>query len=948
MWYAAMRTALIVPTLLACMFHLGAAEAEPLKGAAAVLAAMAVPAPAAAPDPGARPTKAELDSFAALPARDAAGWLALAARWRGERMGMDAARGQELIAALPDPAAWPAVIDGLRAMADAAGDGDRAKRRAAGWRLLAALLAGDRPGQAAALAAVPVDEADEWTMREGRDALLDQEDDPEVLVRAVEERLAAVAKAEANDRPQVTLPDLVSLIGEERAAVLVRTALRLPFEDLEVHGTRTRALAARLALELVAELKSPPWGLCRGPAALTLFPALETRFPQKPERAWERDRAVGAYLTQLIASGRTAEAVTRLLAAKEPEDLLNSLAWDELGEQRPAELADTLRDLLKADPAKPLWSVYARLAGLLGRADELKAMIRDHGAAAAAQDQLVDLLLAADEVEPALAALRVRIATAPPAKKDADEDSHAHRDRRPESALSLIRLGLVLERPELVDEACVALAALPVKADSWGGPAAERTSLLLRAGRPALAERLLEAELRAPREERWGLRPQDPQLSALVRIYAAANRPADVLTVVERATSWGAPDLAAVDDGADAHDSRPPVAVPVAEALLAAGRRDEALRCVLLALDQEMASDPAYALLLRIDPAGAPAVLARLQRRDALEDRPLLWLARHQLDSGDPTTAAVTAKAAVDADPSDGDQGPDDRMRARGVLAEALEKLGRGEEAKPLRLALTAIRAGEKADLLLRAGLSSRAAAAYAASLEIREKTYCVQSRLAVTLARLGRSAEAAVHFRRAFELMPTAFGRRESHCFGCEGVFAGTDARRIAEEVFTGLVAKDPKNAKHQYLLGYLRSEQERPADAAEAFRAAVRLDPGYYSALEHLLRLDDELRLPRAERQELTLALARLDPTRRHGDWQPVAILDLALMWKVLAERHGDLRLAPEKVLPLTQPPADPRNPGFNITSYRHNEPLTTPGAAVADLPLAKTAAGLIDRDW
>ena len=950
MWYVDMRTALIVPTLLACVLHLGAAEAEPLQGAEVVLKAMALPAPATAPDINGRPTSAEVAAFAARPDRDAAGWLALAGRFKNRQTAPGQAQVRDLVAALPGPAAWPALNDGLLALAAAEGAGDKAKRRAVGWQLLAGVLTGDRARQAQALATVPGERNDEWLLRPAREALLDQEDDPAALLREVEARIAAVSGADANEQQSLILPDLVSLFGAERATALLRTALVLPVRDVQVGGTRTRALAARTALALVADLKFAPWGLCTGPEALELFPALDAKFPAKKDRDWQRERAQGANLTQLVASGRTAEVVAKL-TAKDGEKLLESLAWDDLAEKRPVELADTVRDLLKADPTKPLWSTYARLAGMLGRADELKAMVRDHGAAAATQDELVTLLLAADEVEPAIAALRARLAAAPRAAPTAEEDDERAdgSDHRPGYAGRLIRLGLVLERPELVEEGCTALAGLPPSGYSWELGAEERTFLLLRAGRPALAERLLEGELRpGPRQQIWDASPKAGQLAALVRLYAAVGRPADALQVVERAIGWHATDLAQVSSGADPHEGRPPLAVPVAEALLAAGRRAEALRCALLALDQAPACDAAYALLLRIDPAGAPAVLARLQRRDALEDRPLLWLAQLQLDGGDAATAAVTAKVAVDLDPSDGDQGPDDRMRARAVLAAAFDKLGRGEEAKPLRTAIAAIRAGERADRLERAGLSSRAAAAYAKSLEIRDKTYCVQSRLAVTLSRLGRNEEAAVHFRRAFELMPVAFGRRESHCFGCEGVFAGVDARRIAEEVFTGLIAKDPNNAKHQYLLGYLRATQDRPVEAAAAYRAAVRLDPGYYSALEHLLGLDQQLRLPRAERQDLALALARLDPGRRHGDWKADQFRDPAVLWKLLEERAGDLRLAPEAVLPLAKPPVDPQaDRGESFDDERGGERMS-PSIAVVEQPITAVAISFIDRGW
>jgi cytochrome c-type biogenesis protein CcmH/NrfG len=105
-----------------------------------------------------------------------------------------------------------------------------------------------------------------------------------------------------------------------------------------------------------------------------------------------------------------------------------------------------------------------------------------------------------------------------------------------------------------------------------------------------------------------------------------------------------------------------------------------------------------------------------------------------------------------------------------------------------------------------------------------------------VQLSRQGLHEQAAEHYRRAYELMPTSFGRVESHCFGCESVFDGPEPQSIAEQVFQKLVARDPRNPQVHYLQGYLFEEQGRYADALPAFRTAVQIDGDYLNAWRHL----------------------------------------------------------------------------------------------------------------
>ena len=83
---------------------------------------------------------------------------------------------------------------------------------------------------------------------------------------------------------------------------------------------------------------------------------------------------------------------------------------------------------------------------------------------------------------------------------------------------------------------------------------------------------------------------------------------------------------------------------------------------------------------------------------------------------------------------------------------------------------------------------------------------------------------------------MPESFGRVESHCFGCEGVFHGELAQNIAEKVFGELAAKTPDKPQVHYLLGYLREEQGRYQEALPELQKAVKLDPDYLNAWKHL----------------------------------------------------------------------------------------------------------------
>ena len=182
-------------------------------------------------------------------------------------------------------------------------------------------------------------------------------------------------------------------------------------------------------------------------------------------------------------------------------------------------------------------------------------------------------------------------------------------------------------------------------------------------------------------------------------------------------------------------------------------------------------------------------------------------------------------------------------MRAYAVLAEILRKKGDAKDAAIYTNAVRAIRLSEHGDRATTpAGLYLRAFQTYREALEKFSDAYCIQSRLAVQLNRQGRRKEALEHYRRAYELMPSSFGRVESHCFGCESVFQGAEAQSIAEQVFMDIIRKSPERPQAQYLLAYLREQQGRYAEAVQPLRAAVSLDSHYLNAWKRLARSGEQ----------------------------------------------------------------------------------------------------------
>ena len=204
---------------------------------------------------------------------------------------------------------------------------------------------------------------------------------------------------------------------------------------------------------------------------------------------------------------------------------------------------------------------------------------------------------------------------------------------------------------------------------------------------------------------------------------------------------------------------------------------------------------------------------------------------------------------------------------------------------------------------------------------------------------------------------MPESFGRVESHCFGCERAFEGERAQGIAERVFTQLAEKTPGKPQVHYLLGYLREEQERPKQALDHYRTAVKLDADYLNAWNKIRELGTKAIVPAAERDSVVFNLIRLDPRHRHTGYGFDAVSDLATLWRRVAEANLAATVPPTKLYPLaaskkkleekSQDSAEEEDESGMFEQFirmRQEQASMTPAKAVAENGFIRAGSALI----
>jgi tetratricopeptide (TPR) repeat protein len=846
----------------------------------------------------------------------------------------------EVLGALPPPLAWNALAQTIAARPPARSGGEI---REGGLRLLAAVLTGDIAGRNKEIAdlqakAKTADTQNSYfynnILQELGQATLAMSDDPEDILKSLGYQLAY---GNSQGVQQLQVPNLVSLIGAEKTEAFLRKALVAPNVALQFNApNETSRLAQKLALELVDQLKTPQWGLVNSLDGVALYEAMDKRFgnltnnlasfmgitndiPEVNNDLGDNQKQ-GAelyYMLGLISKERTADAVAR--AGKFKGQNAEYMFDEAFKAMKDAGFTDALDNffhaLLAKDPTLPFWDQYVEVAADAGQTDRMLALVR----AATARDDLSDnqkatlhqilfkALLAADDVDGAVQQARQLILL------DATTPSNNGYTGGQLGAM-MARLGVLLQKPELIDAGIAAakqwLATPAGKNFSGGNPGTvvgALAQILFEIKRGPEAEAILRDALANATQSgtasgAYGWNPGGAprqMLAGLATLYYKAGRYDDVLTLLQQSPDWGAKDLSDLFDTALFDESdvsvaglhtpgESPLPVPflAASSLAATGQPAAAQKIDEALLNHNPGLDRGYELLLSLKGTNAIPRLDELFARDQFEERPLIWKAHLLRQENRLAEAEKIIRQAIAIDPSDGEEGRGDRMRAYVELAGILDARGDRKEADDYRKVVKAIRLSEDADQFYTAGLLKHAIGMYEQALDYFSDAYCIQSRLAVQLAALGKIAEAEEHYRRAYELMPDSFGRVESHCFGCERVFDGERAQSIAEKVFVQLAAERPNKPQVHYLLGYLRQEEEHYNAALTNYLTAVRLDPDYLNAWVKVQEVSEQTLLSPQKRDEIAFSILRLDPLQRHAQADYQRISNLSGLWTAVAD--------------------------------------------------------------
>ncbi|MBL9205968.1 MAG: tetratricopeptide repeat protein, partial [Opitutaceae bacterium] len=735
-----------------------------------------------------------------------------------------------------------------------------------------------------------------------------------LLENPLVQRYASVLMGHAESEPTpdsidtLVVPDLVTLLGEEKAEAMLRRALRLGVALMFAETTEaaTRRLVRKVVIEEMSHLKAPSWGVVDPENPAELFRLFKEKFPDFKTRDFAYGQAADAYLVWLVVEGKVQEAVALASESVGEEDrhpLYRPLSL--LEEKHPQRLWTFLVQWLSSSPQLDEWRRLNELAAKLDRQEELKTLVSSLSRTGALQGlgqfrvlQLqaeVDLSL--DEVGAATAKYHELLTGAELAKDDLQERRdiasrllELHRIRADAAGFDAV-VRLFTDR--LVAEW---KAKSTMEVISQAANFAERLDELGASDEAARIDDTLATWIEDHDRREAGANPErlsdhrqtqyvaEGLVARRFRTAVEQGRWKDASHLIEANSSWRGADLSDLLSQTSG-EKLAALGIAFAQTALQQGDRARARRILEASLVEAPGEDALYAAYVRLMGVDALSLLEKLAAADRYQERPLIWQARLQLDAGATDAAIATLERAIKIDPSDGETKGGNRMRVYAFMAEAMKAKNDATKAEFFTGVVKAIRHAELADRWFDLGNFTRAVALYREALALFQDAYCIQSRIAVRLAKENRMEEAIAHYRRAFELMPDSFGRVESHCFGCEHIFAGDQPQAIAEEVFERLLQADATKPQLYYLRGYLREEQERRAEAAALYRQAVALDPLYLNAWRKLAGLAGPLNFTPQERDDLLLKQLELDPGGRTGRPDLGSVADLPRLFQAIA---------------------------------------------------------------
>lgn len=728
---------------------------------------------------------------------------------------------------------------------------------------------------------------------------------------------------------EIELPPLMSLLPPEEARKLIEESFTIPNVWIKVPGSgMTLEVAKNILKERLESLTLPQWQLVTSPDDVALFEALDNKFPITASdhadqnlrntfdnvQHWEytslnkeveaaRQRASMMYIIGLLTQQRVDDAVAftaKLQKTSFPGYRFARALRTINQSQYQQEIFTYCLEVLKHNPAIDLWEQFRHTGISAGKSSDVISTIDTHLESYKPGSTLyIKLLaekiatdLALGHVEHSIVqiqkALAVEFAEIVPSAHSTYLATYN------DLCLYLIRLGKLANNPLLIEEG---LDTLQDNLNRFSDTAAlnnsyKRSSMvhqicdaLIGAKRFSKAEELLTTEMNKKlqqirgRELEFALGKTSlvrDELLLLLSLYHSANRPKDVLYLLDKFPWWGGKDLQEI--------ATEQVMLLAAESLHSEDKSRDAEVVLKAHLESNPSNDAFYRLLTQIKGSDLIPWLYEIYARDRFEERPLIWIAHLLHQEGKYHQAEEVIRQALKVDPTDGEQKAGDRVYAYSVLSKILHSLGREKDSLFFRDVVKAVRVAERGDEYRQIGILEKSLAKYSEAQLLFRDAYCVQWRLAERMYELGRFSEAKTHYELAFERMPEQFGQVASFCFGCANVFDNKHSRSIAEEVLIRLEKTTPARPQVFYLLGQLRESQNNLSAAYKCYSKAVTLDQGYLDAWKKIFNLQDRIFTSQTEKDEIALKILSMDPLMRHHRPDFRHFVNVADLWRTL----------------------------------------------------------------
>lgn len=779
----------------------------------------------------------------------------------------DEVRPEQLLDVLPGPDVWPELVRQIDARPVPPPGRDRIRwvtirilghRLAADWKSLATDFDDFEQALAAEIESVkdvpPVFDGTEMLppisqqlagLREPL-ATLRTEVDPryyvEHLRQALEKPRGSTTDPSWPRRNAVDVGRLQQLTDRDEVERLVGLAVRAGAELEGFYSLKRMRLVSEVVRRNRQKLKRPYWELCNLPENTDLFEAF-IKLPELSLNSWGNSyyadgmmNALRMYAAGLMIEGRT-EDIIRLMTEPRDDNIapLNRTpdARVLLYSQQEDRVLEFLSKLLSEHPELALWSTYLELASLSGNQPE--AM------------QLVDVTLKREDLAESTRDLLVEYQR----QWKRTLDPRAPLDSRSGPA----------ETPIETEQRIIA-------------------SLLEAVGTIESSEGYQSAR---------SLDDAQELLHELVVLYHRANRPRDVIELLDTAPWWGERDLGDVSQARQIqrryvfHEEWTSTWYAAARSLMVLNRKDDARRIAEGLVIDLPEYDPGWQLAMELTGDDFPKLASSVYELDRTEVRPLIWLATWQLKHEQLGPAEATIRRALAIDPRDEYQIQGDRLRALRVLSDVLQRQGDVDAAYRYDRRYLAVRVAMDAQILCRDGLLVRAIPMYRESLELSDEVSWIHFELAEQLVRLGDLVAAQKHFEEGFKRMPEDFGPHDDlRYFSSDAPRLERKATRdIAKRVFAQLATEQPNDARVQFLMGVLSEHELDDEGAARYFRKAVELDPEYQAAWQRLLSAEPEAS---SERRDLTVFTLLKFATDNAGDfWSTGGVRDLAQLCRL-----------------------------------------------------------------